>query len=406
MALKKGVAAITLLAVLALGAILVFRSSPAAPAATPEPAVTTPPISPADTPGPAPVPAAVPEPASSPLPEPVPPSSPEPDPLAEEILPARESWILSFAGDCTIGTLHEWQGQAASNNMLSVMGEDMTYPFSNVAELFAADDLTMVNLEGALTDATAAKAKDYRFRAPPRYAEVLSAGGIEAVTLANNHSGDYLVPGETDTRAALDQAGIRWTDTVTPLILTLPDGPRLGIVSFNAVEIDLPVGDVEGYLRRMAPALDACREECDILIAFLHWGWEYRSEPESWMVTFAHALADEGCDLIVGSHPHILQPMEIYGDVPVFYSLGDFCFGGHSNPEDKDTVIVQQEIVSDGAGGFRLGNGTLIPCSISSVTERNDFRPTPCEPGSAAFSRILQKLGRDAPQYSATDTSF
>jgi len=111
------------------------------------------------------------------------------------------------------------------------------------------------------------------------------------------------------------------------------------------------------------------------------------------MRELAHRLADLGFDMVLGSHPHILLPAEIYAGVPIFYSLGNFCFGGHANPADKDTVIVRQHVLLDEAGEFVLGETELVPCAISSTAELNDFRPTPCAPESAGYARVLEKLG-------------
>ena len=346
---------------------------PDAPESTPEPETAAPIVSETATPTP------------SPSPEP----TPEPEPQ-----PQRMSWTLSFAGDCTIGTLHEWQGAAGRHNMLSVMDGDWSYPFSGVAEVFSADDFTMVNLEGTFTEHTDPVAKSYRFRAPPEAAQTLPLGGIEAVTLANNHSGDYRQDGLQDTRDTLDALGVLWADAAHIFTFQLPDdGPLLGAIAFNCVEIDLRAGDVEGYMRRCTPLYDACRAAgCDLVIAYLHWGWEYRSAPEGWMVDFAHRLAELGCDMVVGSHPHILQGTENCEGVPICYSLGNFCFGGHSGPEDMDSVIVQQSVLRT-AEGFSLGETRFLPCSISSSSDRNDFHPTLFAPEDPGYARVLKKLG-------------
>lgn len=304
-------------------------------------------------------------------------------------------WTLTFAGDCTIATLHEWQCLNTKDNMLYVIGDDMSYPLQYVKEIFAGDDLTVVNLEGGFTTATEPKSKDYRFRAAPAYAAVLTEGSVECVTLANNHSQDYLATGYADTKAALEAEGIAWTDETTPYIVSLTDGPTLGLISFNAVEIDLAVGDVDGYMERMTPAYIACRETgCDVVIALVHWGWEYRYEPEDWMVELAHRLAELGCDMVVGSHAHVLQPVEVYEGVPICYSLGNFCYGGNSDPNDKDSVIVQQRIVRT-EDGFALGTTDFLPCAISGTDSYNDFCPILYEPGSAGYARVLEKLGVD-----------
>ncbi len=368
--------------ILALAACLCACSHRPAPAETPAPtaeATLAPSYEPTPEPVPVPTPESTPKPTLEPMPEPTP--------------PPRERWTISFAGDCTIGTLHAWQNIATPINMLHVMNGDWSYPFSNVSELFFNDDLTVVNLEGAFTEANIPRSKAYCFKAPPEAAETLVCGGIEAVTLANNHSRDYGTQGLEDTRAALDARGILWTDEGTPIRCVLPDGgPCLGILSFNCVETELTPGDVDAYMRRLSPLIAELRaEDCDLVIAFLHWGWEYRKEPEQWMEDFAHRLASEGCDMVVGSHPHVLQRFELWEGTPICYSLGNFCFGGHSKPKDMDSAILRQHIVRT-ADGFALGETEFLPCTISGVAERNDFCPTPCEPESPAARRILEKL--------------
>ena len=110
------------------------------------------------------------------------------------------------------------------------------------------------------------------------------------------------------------------------------------------------------------------------------------------MEEFAHRLAEAGCDMVIGSHPHVLQRFELWQGTPVCYSLGNFCFGGHSGPEDMDSVIVRQTVLRT-ADGFALGETSFLPCSISSVSDKNDFRPTLYEAESPAAERVMEKLG-------------
>ena len=120
---------------------------------------------------------------------------------------------------------------------------------------------------------------------------------------------------------------------------------------------------------------------------------EYLTEPEAWEVQFAHDMADWGCDLIVGGHAHILQRMEYWNDVPIFYSMGNFCYGGNTDPDDKDSVIVQAEYARDESrGGMVLSDLRVIPCEISSRKDQNDYRPVPCSEGTEDYERILEKL--------------
>lgn len=303
----------------------------------------------------------------------------------------KNSWLFSFAGDCTIGSLLEWQGSIAQD-FQSVVGDDYAYPLSGVKSIFEADNLTSVNLEGTFTNSTNAVVKPYRFKADPAYVQVLKEGSVEAVSTANNHSGDFQDEGRADTIAALDSVGILHTGASAPLIHEMEGGLKIGMVSYNTVD------NYEGeYAWRSSVQTDinTCKEAgCDLIIGFMHWGSvEYLTEPEAWEVQFAHDMVDWGCDLIVGGHAHILQRMEYYNNVPIFYSMGNFCYGGNTNPDDKDSVIVQAEFARDSSTGeVTLSRLHVIPCLISTRTDLNDYCPTPCQEGSEDYQRIVSRL--------------
>ncbi len=342
---------------------------------------------PEPTPTPAPTAEPTPTPAPSPSPTPEPTPSPTPEPTPE---PAR-TYRFSFAGDCTIGTLLEWQtGQTGS--FPDTVGDNYAYPLSGVKDIFAADDFTMVNLEGVLTTSADAVNKKYRFEGNPAYAQVLSEGSVEAVSMANNHAGDFQDAGRADTRAALDAVGIQYAAAGAPLITVLDGGLRVGVVAYNTVE------NTEGldvWRAAIQADIDACMAaDCQLIIGFMHWGSvEYLTEPEDWEVQLAHDMADWGCDMIVGGHAHILQRMETYNGVPIFYSMGNFCYGGNLNPDDKDSVIVQAAFTFDpAAGAVALSDLGVVPCRISSTADRNDYCPTPYAEDSADYQRVLEKL--------------
>ena len=303
----------------------------------------------------------------------------------------KNSWLFSFAGDCTIGSLLEWQGSLAQD-FQSVVGDDYAYPLSGVKEIFEADDLTSVNLEGTFTNSTNAVVKPYRFKADPAYVQVLKEGSVEAVSTANNHSGDFQDEGRADTIAALDSVGILHTGAGEPLIHEMEGGLKIGMVSYNTVD------NYEGeYAWRSSVQTDinTCREAgCDLIIGFMHWGSvEYLTEPEAWEVQFAHDMVDWGCDMIVGGHAHILQRMEYYNNVPIFFSMGNFCYGGHLNPPDKDSVIVQADFTYNSLTDEVSRSGLrVIPCLVSSRTDANDYCPTPCQEGSEDYQRIIERL--------------
>ena len=319
------------------------------------------------------------------------PEASEDQPEASEDPDGPRSYTFSFAGDCTIGSLIEWQG-TEPRDFQSVVGTDYAYPLSHVHDIFSADDLTMVNLEGTFTTSYNAIQKPYRFRADPAYVQVLTEGSVEAVSASNNHAGDFQEEGVRQTLDTLTSVGVLYARAGTPLIHELDGGLKIGVVSYNTVE------NWEGeYAWRTAVQNDiqACKDAgCDLILGFMHWGTvEYLKEPEAWEVAFAHDMVSWGCDMIVGGHAHILQRMEYYNDVPIFYSMGNFCYGGHLNPDDKDSVIVQAEFTRDpGTGEVTRSGLSVIPCLVSSRTDTNDYCPTPCEEGSVDYQRILERL--------------
>lgn len=315
--------------------------------------------------------------------------------VSAEDVPAQEKseWVLSFAGNCTVATLQKWQDTEAEYNMLYRIGTDYAYPFSNVKAYFENDDFTLVSCEGTFTDETEPVGEGLCFRAPPAYARVFALGGIDGVSLANEHTADYGAVGTQNTYEALEELNILWTDSAAPIVTALEDGPKLGIVSLNTVSADGETDTADGYAQRISPDIEACRAQgCDIIIACVHWGQEYSSGPEWWQISLSRKLAALGCDIVIGDHPYALQRAEVYNGVPVYYSLGNFCYGGNSNPSDKDAVIVQQTVLRDADGTYRVGEATYIPCRISTSNESNDFCPTPYAQGTEAYNRTLTKL--------------
>ena len=108
--------------------------------------------------------------------------------------------------------------------------------------------------------------------------------------------------------------------------------------------------------------------------------------------SLAHAAIDAGADLVYGSHPHVLQPVEEYGDGFIIYSLANWSFGGNSRPADMDTAIVQLTVMRDTDGAVSIFDYKLIPCRVSSVSSHNDYCPTPYEEGSEDYERALSKI--------------
>ncbi len=306
----------------------------------------------------------------------------EPAAEPETTLPPDQHFLLTFAGDCTLGsqdsTLYAGWG------FVKTIGEDYGYPFRNVMDFFGTDDFTMVNLEGVLGDAAGAMPKAHNLHGPAEFVNILTEGSVEAVTLANNHTYDYGEEGYADTKAILEAAGVPYVEGKSTLLHTTPSGLTLGIYAeeYNNMDMD-----------RLKEAVARLREAgAEVVIYALHWGQEYDYYPQPHQVDWAHEAMDAGVDILYGSHPHVLQLYESYNGRPIFYSLGNFSFGGNMYPGDLDSAVAQVEVIRHGDGTVTLGEISLIPVSISSVPDRNNFQPTPCQEGSEQYQRILDKL--------------
>ena len=292
------------------------------------------------------------------------------------------SLTVSVVGDCTLGTDENFDYDTSLNAYYENYGAD--YFFSNVKSIFSADDLTIANFEGTLTNSEEREDKEYAFKAPAEYAGILTSGSVEAVNTANNHSHDYGDQGYEDTISALDSAGIL-NFGYDKTLVTEVKGIKVGLVGIYELKDHL---ERKEQLKQNIAKVKA--EGAQITIVIFHWGNEKEEVPDSNQTTLAHLAIDEGADLVCGHHPHVLQGIEEYKGKNIVYSLGNFCFGGNQYPSDMDTMIFQQTFTVD-QNGVKADNVTnIIPCSVSSDSDYNNYQPTPAEGDEA--TRILNKI--------------
>ena len=305
------------------------------------------------------------------------------EPVPEEPSePGPTSIVMTFAGDCTLGS-HTAHTRAGYGFLMTV-GEDYTYPFAYVKEWFESDDLTLVNLEGTLTDKGGPSGQKYSFRGPEAYVNILTENSIEAVSFSNNHAYDYGQTGYDATKAVLEENGVSYVEQNSSSVITLENGITVGLYATVYNSIDE---------KAMVEGIAALKEQgVDIIIYAPHWGTEHSFRPTADQVRLGQAAIDAGANIVYGCHPHVLQPIEEYGDGVIYYSLGNFCFGGNIYPSDYDSAIIQQEILLNTDGTVAMGQRTIVPCSISSMEKRNNYQPIPYEAGTEEYDRVLSKL--------------
>ena len=304
---------------------------------------------------------------------------------------------LSVVGDCTLGTDETFDYDTSLNAYYENYGAD--YFLQNVKDIFSADDLTIANFEGTLTDSDEREDKTFAFKAPASYASILTGGSVEAVNTANNHSHDYGEQSFDDTLAALDDAGIVHFGYDETAVMDVK-GIKVGLVGIYELYDHL---EREQQLKDNIAKVKA--DGAQLIVAIFHWGNETETVPDSNQTTLGRIAIDEGADLVCGHHPHVLQGIETYKGRNIVYSLGNFCFGGNSSPSDMDTMIYQQTFTID-ADGVKKDNVTnIIPCSISSAAYDgyNNYQPTPAEGDES--TRILGKINERSSWISTAEGS-
>lgn len=289
---------------------------------------------------------------------------------------------ISSMGDCTLGTDENFDQSRSLNAFYNSQGAD--YFFKNVRSILEKDNLSIVNFEGTLTTSDTRADKKFAFKAEPKYVDILTGSSVEAANIANNHSSDYGESSRTDTLKVLKDAGIA-TFGFEHVALLDVDGVKVGLTGIYELAEHL---EKKQQVKENIAALKEAGAE--LIIVNFHWGIEREYVPNDTQKTLAHLAVDEGADLVIGHHPHVLQGIEKYKGKYIAYSLGNFCFGGNSNPQDKDTMIFQQTFTIENGKVKDDDKINIIPCSISSKTNSNDYCPTPLN--GEEKQRVLDKI--------------
>ena len=296
---------------------------------------------------------------------------------------------ISFAGDCTLGSF-----KGSDNLFESYWQFGAEYYLGNVKQIFSADDITFVNLEGPLTtNPQELLDKQFPMRGEPKYVEILKAGSVEICNLSNNHIYDCGQIGFQDTVDLLTANNIKFCGEDFFQVIDVR-GMKIGFLGYQGWY------DEPKLREKISADIKKLRDEqkAEVVIVEFHWGIEknYVTIPDQ--ETLAHFTIDSGADIVVGAHPHVVEGIELYNGKIIAYSLGNFCFGANNNPSDKDTFILQTTI--DRQDGKISVTPKIIPCRISSTTSYNDFCPTPVDGYEA--ERILNKLAKSSSIYPKT----
>lgn len=306
---------------------------------------------------------------------------------------ADKTITLTFTGDITLGG--EDYLRTAEDSFFAVYDrEGAGYFLKNFADFFAEDDLTVVNLEGVLTDNNALYPRDkgkgddgYWFRGPTEYAKVLSAASVEVASLANNHAFDYGAQGFRDTIAAVEAEGLGWFGTYNKnrdpetekFYFYTKDGVTICLMSLLWDDYNPQDPNGNGaYLRQQITEIKQSGQ-ADAVIAILHGGQEYgrhRTKPQT---IFTKMAISAGADLVICHHAHVVMGMDVINSRSAFYSLGNFCFGGNRKAyqENKNRTPAVQDaapalmlravLTFDDDGTYKGQQITLYPVQTTGI---------------------------------------
>ncbi len=340
-------------------------------------------------------PAPVAEPISSSVPVPTPEATPVPTPKPTPTPtpePTPELFTISVIGDETL-TSHQNLSDESEYSYNGRMNGDYSYPFSNTVQYFESDEFTITNLECSLSDQRMYSEQTFYFRAPTANAQVLTEGGVDFVTTANNHSLDFGQAGLLATYTALEEYGLAYGKENEGQVIETPHGLKIGVYcAYN---------DFHPNVDKASEAIVQMKADgADYIICAFHWGQELYYQPNDSQITIGRACIDAGANLIFGCHSHCLQPIEEYNGGIILYSMREFSFGGSTSPTDRDTAIFQVTLKRDLDGSISVDGWRVIPCCVSSrpvyegytLDNYNDYCPTPYEEGSEDYERTMSKL--------------
>ncbi|MBN1429529.1 MAG: CapA family protein [Anaerolineae bacterium] len=222
---------------------------------------------------------------------------------------------------------------ARSVNRECIRQDDFTWPFHETASILRDADLTIGNLETPLVTGCIPTDFGMRFCADPRTVDGLVFAGFDVVSLANNHVLNYEQEGLDETFRLLSAAQIVGLPHGALVVYEI-NGMSVGIIAYDDTDWLLPIDETLAEVEKIAGQVDA-------LIGYFHWGFENQPNASHYQQDFSKQLIDAGMDVVIGAHPHWLQPIERYKEGVVFYSLGNFVADQMSFRRSMESVIVR-----------------------------------------------------------------
>ncbi|MBI2022288.1 CapA family protein [Candidatus Daviesbacteria bacterium] len=226
---------------------------------------------------------------------------------------------------------------ARSVNYQSAVRKNFLWPYEKTSGFIADADITFINLETPLLQNCPLTQEGMIFCGSDRHIEGLVGSGIDVVSLANNHAGNWGQKGVEETADLLESNRILVTGIKRGYVLYEVKGIKFAFLGYSDIEKNEIVSKAEEDIIRQEIA--QAKKAADVVIVTFHWGAEYKSQPDKRQISLGHQAIDSGADLIIGNHPHWIQPVEIYKDKLITYAHGNFIFDQEWSENTKLGVV-------------------------------------------------------------------
>ncbi len=246
---------------------------------------------------------------------------------------------------------------------------EFVFLFEKSREVLKEADILFGNLESVISDKGTRIGSRYSFRAPPEAVNGLTEAGFDIVSVANNHVFDYGREAMEDSFIRLKQAGIKITgggfdyaEACSPVVIEVR-GVEVAFLAYTdlAIEHWLAGENNSGicFLKEENLSSGIRKASSDIVVVSMHFGNEYQEKPTARQKYWARTAVDSGADLVIGHHPHVIQPIENYNNGLIAYSLGNFIFDQNFSEETMEGLVVEVEVSSQGREAVRLYRAQL-----------------------------------------------
>lgn len=282
----------------------------------------------------------------------------------EQIFADDHYWVATFSAEkltTIITTGDVMLGRAV--NYQNIRRHNFNWPYLKTAEVIKKADVTFINLETPLIDNCPITQEGMIFCGDEKNIEGLVFAGVDIANLANNHASNYGLPEIEKTINLLEKNKILVTGTES-LVIKEIRGIKFAFLGYN--DVSKPqVGITNVEEKRIKSEITEAKKKADVVIIAFHWGLEYQSQPSERQKYLGHLAVDSGADLVIGNHPHWIQPIEIYKEKLIVYSHGNFIFDQLWSKETKEGVI----------GEYTFYKEKLIDVNFLPIVINDSFQP-------------------------------